>query len=208
MFSAYSQIYGKSLEKSLCHQSLKTWKGNSIKMNERACAVSSILCVLVHTIMNYKYIFETKHFKKAISFLSADCTVYCLRDMLSEDYFLVVFVVVAKRPQRMKRCFWMIGKIFCKGITSSLTIYCSSVSLCIRFYSPSQEVALESIFRDIKCTYDSFTLHKWSREENRVFGGSLSQLYDGDLNLNLEILTSISVDFELSPKKTLVSLVS
>lgn len=41
-----------------------------------------------------------------------------------------------------------------------------------------------------------------------LFGGSLSQLYDGDLNLNLEILTSISVDFELSPKKTLVSLVS
>lgn len=46
--------------------------------------------------------------------------------MLSEDYFLVVFVVVAKRPQRMKRCFSMIGKIFCEGITGSLAIHCYS----------------------------------------------------------------------------------
>jgi len=89
-----------------------------------------------------------------------DHTLYCLRDMLSEDYFLAVFVVVAKRPQRMKRCFGMIGKIFCKGITGSLAIYCYSFSLCVRFYSPSQEVAFESIFRDIKCTFDSFTLYK------------------------------------------------
>lgn len=46
--------------------------------------------------------------------------------MLSEDYFLVVFVVVAKRPQRMKRCFSMIGRIFCEGITGSLVIHCYS----------------------------------------------------------------------------------
>lgn len=161
---------------SLSHQSLKTWKGNNIKMNERACAVCSIVCVLVHTIMSYKHIFETKHFKKAISFPSADRTLYCLRDTLSEDYFLVVFVVVvAKRTKRMKRCFCMIGKILCKGITGSLTIYCYcySFSLCIRFYSPSQEVAFESIFRNVKWTYASFTLYKWSQEENKVIWGLL-----------------------------------
>lgn len=72
-------------------------------MNERACAVCSMLCVLGHTIMSYKYVFETKHFMKAISFLPADCTLYCLRDMLPEDYFLVAFLVVAKRPQRIKK---------------------------------------------------------------------------------------------------------
>lgn len=120
---------------------------------------------------NYKYVFETKPFKKAITFLSVDCTLHRLRDMLSEDYFLVVFVVVAKRPQRMKRCFWMIGKIFCNGITGSPAIYCYSFSLCIRFYSLCQEVAFESIFREIKCTYDSFTLYKWSQEKNRVIWG-------------------------------------
>lgn len=73
-----------------------------------------------------KYGFETKHFRKSISFLSAARSQYCLWDMLSEDYFLVVFVVLAKRPQRMKRCFSMIGKIFCEGITGSLAIHCYS----------------------------------------------------------------------------------
>lgn len=83
------------------------------------------LCLL-HTAQSNTYGLETKHFKIAISFLSAACSLNCLRDMLSEDYFLVVFVVVAKRPQRMKRCFSVIGKIFCEGITGSLAIHCYS----------------------------------------------------------------------------------
>lgn len=83
------------------------------------------LCLL-HIAQSNTYGLETKHFKKAISFLSAACSLYCLRDMLSEDYFLVVFVVVAKRPQRMKRCFSMIGKIFCEGIAGLLAIHCYS----------------------------------------------------------------------------------
>lgn len=47
-----------------------------------------------------------------------------------------------------------------------------------------------------------------AKKKMELFGGCLSQLQDCDLNLNLEILTSIAMDFELSPKKTLVSLVS
>lgn len=92
-------------------------------MDETAGAVCSSCVCTAHS---NKYAFETKHFKVAISFLSAALSLYCLRDMLSEDYFLFVFVVPAKRPQRTRRCFSMIGQIFCEGITGSVAIHCYS----------------------------------------------------------------------------------
>lgn len=145
----------------LSHQSLNTWKGDSAKINESLCCLQ---CV-AHTMRSYG--FETKHFMEAISFLSAACTLYCLRDTLPKEYFLAVCVVVATRPQRMKRCFRMIGAVVCEGITGSLAFYCHSFPLCVRFYSPSKEVAFESVFRDIKCTCGSYTSYKPSQDEDK-----------------------------------------